>query len=142
MTVQSIRRYPDPILTQLCEPVLFDATTEKLATDLADTMFAKGGKGLAAPQIGVSLRMFVLRYQNRALAFCNPVIVKRGKDLVKDTERCLSIPGKIAMISRNNIIEVECFDVFGNPQAPLKFRGIDARCVQHEIDHLDGKLII
>lgn len=141
MGVQLIRQYPDPILNQVCDPVTFDRHTVKLATDLADTMFAKSGKGLAAPQIGVAVRMFVLRFENRAMAFCNPVIVKRGKDMVKDTERCLSIPGKIVMVARNNIVEVECFDVYGNRQKPMKFRGFESRCVQHEIDHLDGKLI-
>ncbi len=132
---------PNEILNTVCEP--FDgvgSATNALAEDLINHMVVKGGLGLAAPQIGVTKRMFVMRYRRGILVCINPEITRRGKEMIKDVEGCLSIPGHRIRVNRNKIIELT-FTTLDGETDTLKMKGMDARCAQHEMDHLDGILI-
>lgn len=140
MSVLSIIIAPDPRLNAVCEDVIL-GEHRLLAIDLVDTMYAKRGQGLAAPQVGTLVRMFCMRYGGRTIVMCNPQITRRGKDVVRADEGCLSIPGQRVIVARHKIITVQWHNPDGTIRS-AKMRGLDARCVQHEIDHLDGKLIL
>lgn len=142
MTIRRILTAPDDRLTQACADVDFtDPRTLELGEDLLETMVFAAGRGLAAPQVGVCVRMFAMRLGDRLAVLCNPTIIRHGKDVITDVEACLSLPGRRRRVPRYNIVEVDCYNISGVRQPPLKLRGIDARCAQHEIDHLSGKLI-
>jgi peptide deformylase len=84
--------------------------------------------------------MFVMRYGNRSIVCVNPEITRRGRDKTTDVEGCLSIPGKRIRVSRSKICDLEFTQLSGELRK-LKLKGIDARCAQHEMDHLEGVLI-
>jgi peptide deformylase len=142
MAVLSMRRYGDPILRLLAAPVA--AVTPEIKTliaDMAETMWHQVGIGLAAPQIGVSLRIFVMDDGKRgARAIVNPVVTERG-GVVKEEEGCLSLPGIFAEVERSKSLRVEGLDEDGQPIA-FEAQGLQAKIIQHELDHLDGVLFI
>ena len=142
MAVRHTVTAPDDRLTSVCEDVDFAAKwVTQFADDLVDTMVHRKGRGLAAPQVGVCIRMFAMRLSGGFTVLCNPTVVRHGNEVVSDREGCLSIPGRFVSVPRYRIIEVDYFDTRGVAQPTLKLRGIDARCAQHEIDHLAGVLI-
>jgi peptide deformylase len=142
MAVLSMRRYGDPILRRLAAPVA--AVTPEIKTliaDMAETMWHQVGIGLAAPQIGVSLRIFVMDDGKRgARAIVNPVVTDRG-GVVKEEEGCLSLPGIFAEVERNKSLHIEGLDGEGQPIS-FEAQGLQAKIIQHELDHLDGVLFI
>ena len=142
MAVLSMRRYGDPILRLLAAPVA--AVTPEIKTliaDMAETMWHQVGIGLAAPQIGVSLRIFVMDDGKRgARAIVNPVVTERG-GVVKEEEGCLSLPGIFAEIERSKSLHIEGLDGEGQPIS-FEAQGLQAKIIQHELDHLDGVLFI
>ena len=142
MAVLSMRRYGDPILRLLAAPVA--AVTPEIKTliaDMAETMWHQVGIGLAAPQIGVSLRIFVMDDGKRgARAIVNPVVTERG-GVVKEEEGCLSLPGIFAEVERNKSLRIEGLDGEGQPIS-FEAQGLQAKIIQHELDHLDGVLFI
>ena len=142
MAVLSMRRYGDPILRQLAAPVA--AVTPEIKTliaDMAETMWHQVGIGLAAPQIGVSLRIFVMDDGKRgARAIVNPVVTERG-GVVKEEEGCLSLPGIFAEVERSKSLRIEGLDGEGQPIS-FEAQGLQAKIIQHELDHLDGVLFI
>jgi peptide deformylase len=142
MAVLSMRRYGDPILRQLAAPVA--AVTPEIKTliaDMAETMWHQVGIGLAAPQIGVSLRIFVMDDGKRgARAIVNPVVTERG-GVVKEEEGCLSLPGIFAEVERSKTLRIEGLDGEGQPIS-FEAQGLQAKIIQHELDHLDGVLFI
>ena len=142
MAVLSMRRYGDPILRLLAAPV--DAVTPEIKTlikDMAETMWHQVGVGLAAPQIGVSLRIFVMDDGKRgARAIVNPVVTARG-GVVKEEEGCLSLPGIFADVERSKSLRIEGLDGEGQPIG-FEAQGLQAKIIQHELDHLDGVLFI
>ena len=142
MAVLSMRRYGDPILRQLAAPVA--AVTPEIKTliaDMAETMWHQVGIGLAAPQIGVSLRIFVMDDGKRgARAIVNPVVTERG-GVVKEEEGCLSLPGIFAEVERSKSLRIEGLDGDGQPIS-FEAQGLQAKIIQHELDHLDGVLFI
>jgi peptide deformylase len=118
----------------------FDAHLERLVADLWETMRVAPGVGLAAPQIGESLRVLVAEYEEQAVAFVNPEIVKQSDDEVLGTEGCLSIPGFVGdNVRRAESVVVKGRDPRGK-EIRLRAEGWFARILQHEIDHLDGIL--
>lgn len=137
-----IVKAPDPILTTVCEPVSDPKSDEikKLAGEMAITLVMNNGAGLAAPQVGHSIRMFLMRHGSVILVCINPEITRRGKDKVKDVEGCLSLPGKRVRVERSKICELIFYDVDGKLNQ-MKLRNFDARVAQHELDHLNGILI-
>ena len=134
----------DPVLRQSADDVeVFDDELRRLIRDMFETMYVEEGIGLAAPQIGVSKRFFVMdvgEENTRAQAIVNPVIVEESGS-EKAEEGCLSLPGLVGAVERAMEIVVEGFDPEGKPLR-LEASGLVARCIQHEIDHLDGVLFI
>lgn len=117
---------------------------KQLATDMLYTMYVSGGIGLSAPQVGVSKRLFVMDVAGTELnkcAFANPTIVK-ATGLVTSEEGCLSFPGLYVNKTRHKIIKVKAFDVLAGKYITYKAHGKEAICIQHEMAHLNGALLI
>jgi len=143
MAVLSVRRYGDPVLRRRARDV--EAVTpeiRRLVDDMVDTMYDEVGIGLAAPQVGVSLRLMVVGDEEGGgvQALVNPAIIERGGE-VKAEEGCLSLPGIFASVTRAEWVTLEARDLEGRPVS-ITARGLRARVFQHEIDHLDGVLFI
>jgi peptide deformylase len=143
MAVLKVLRYGDPALRRRAAPV-GEVTPEVRATiaNMTETMYDEVGIGLAAPQVGISLRLIVVAdEEGRGVqALLNPAIVDRGGEATGE-EGCLSIPGVFAQVTRSAWVKIEAQDVNGGPLA-LRATGLRARVLQHEIDHLDGVLFI
>jgi peptide deformylase len=152
MTIREILKMGDPRLLQIAEPVNVFDTPElhTLINDMRETMAAVNGAGLAAPQIGVNLQLVIFgsnqtnpRYPDRPLVpktvLINPVITPLGADEEQDWEGCLSVPGLRGMVPRWAHIRYTGFDETGNA-IDRTVNGFHARVVQHECDHLIGKL--
>ncbi|MBI2527241.1 MAG: peptide deformylase [Candidatus Rokubacteria bacterium] len=142
MAVLTVRRYGDPILRQKATPVA--AVTPDITAimdDMVETMFQQVGIGLAAPQVGILLRLIAMDDgTGGARLLVNPVIVDRRGSL-RAEEGCLSLPGIFAEVERSERVRVEAL---GGDGAPISFEasGLHARVIQHEVDHLDGVLFI
>ncbi len=140
--------HPDPRLKKVVDPVT-DVTDElrKVADDMLETMYDAPGIGLAGPQIGLMSRLIVLdcvKDENespRPLVMFNPKVIAASDEKSVYEEGCLSIPEQYAEVERPAEVTVEWMDRDGNPQSET-FDKLWATCVQHEIDHLDGKLFI
>ena len=138
---------PDPILRKVSAPIeRIDEEVLKLADDMLETMYAAPGVGLAAVQVGVLRRLVVLDTAKdeappRPLVLINPEIVSLGSEMREHEEGCLSIPDERVMIERPSQVAVRYLDREGKPQE-LVAEGLLATAIQHEIDHLNGKLII
>jgi len=118
----------------------FDASLERLVADMWETMREAPGVGLAAPQVGESIRVLVAEYEDEAVALVNPEIIKRSEDEELGTEGCLSIPGYVGDdVARALGVTVKARDPKGK-EIRVKAEGWFARILQHEIDHLDGVL--
>ncbi|RZS43215.1 peptide deformylase [Herbihabitans rhizosphaerae] len=142
MTAQPIRLFGDPVLrTPAAEVVDFDAELRNLVRDLADTMTQQGGVGLAAPQIGVGLRVFTYHCDGFAGHLVNPTWTVVGDECQDGEEGCLSIPGLRWDCRRYRDVVAAGWDMHGEP---VQVEGTDllARCIQHETDHLDGVLFV
>ncbi|MEV6213156.1 peptide deformylase [Nocardia sp. NPDC051833] len=142
MTIQPVRLFGDPILRSRADAVTeFGAELGQLIADLTETMHDDGGVGMAAPQIGVGLRVFVYDTGDAAGHVVNPVWSAIGDDEQVGPEGCLSIPGVRYDVRRALRVAVTGVDSGG---APVEFEaeGLLARCVQHETDHLDGVLFV
>ncbi len=139
-----IRIKGDPILEKVCKPVaaVTDKTRE-LIDDMLDTMYDANGVGLAAPQIGVLKRIFVIDVSeegNEPMVFINPKIIKTSGSQTGD-EGCLSIPGKTATVTRPDHVVVRACDE-EMKEFELEGDGLLARAIMHENDHLDGHLYV
>ncbi|WP_039798881.1 peptide deformylase [Nocardia araoensis] len=142
MTIQPVRLFGDPILrARAAEVTAFDRDLRQLVTDLTETMHDDGGVGMAAPQIGVGLRVFVYDTGDAAGHLVNPQWEVVGDEEQVGPEGCLSIPGVRYDTRRALRVRASGVDVDGAPVA-LEAEGLLARCVQHETDHLDGVLFI
>lgn len=142
MTVQPIRLYGDPVLrTPAAEVVDFDKELRQLVRDLWDTMDARGGVGIAAPQLGVGLRVFTYRCDGYAGHLVNPSFEVVGDEIQDGLEGCLSLPGLRWNCRRYREVVARGFTMHGEP---VRVAGSDllARCIQHEVDHLDGVLFV
>lgn len=144
MALRTILHYPDPRLRQVAKPVaVVDDDIRRLVDDMAETMYAAPGIGLAAVQINVPQRVVVidLSETRRALqVFINPEVFERdGKQVFE--EGCLSVPGVFDEVERAQHIRVRALDRDGKP-FELEAEGLLATCIQHEIDHLDGKVFV
>jgi peptide deformylase len=143
MAVLKVRKYGDPALRKSATPV-GEVTPEVRAiiADMTETMYDEVGIGLAAPQVGIPLRLIVISDEDGrgVQALLNPAIVERGGEVTGE-EGCLSIPGVFAPVTRAAWVKVEARSVDGKPLT-INARGLRARVLQHEIDHLDGVLFI
>jgi peptide deformylase len=136
-----IRLFGDPVLRTQADPVKdFDAELRRLVKDLTDTMMDAPGVGLAAPQIGVSLRVFTYHVDDELGHLINPSLDLAEEEETGD-EGCLSFPGLAYPVTRAYGVVAKGFNMYGEP-VTLEGTGQLARCVQHETDHLDGVLFI
>lgn len=146
MAIRPIVKYPVPSLKETAKPVTdFGPDLETLVADMAETMYAAPGVGLAAPQVGVALQLCVIditpkEEPRNLVVLANPRIVK-GEGEQVDEEGCLSVREYYANVKRFEKVWVEAQDISGNP---LEFmaEGFYARVIQHELDHLNGTLFI
>ena len=145
--IHPITMYGTPVLHQPCQHVTqFDHGLARLVADMFDSMYAANGVGLAANQIGVSLRVFVfdcpdvdgIRHKGHLI---NPVLMPDSAfaTAVPDTEGCLSVPGQQATVARPSIASCTGFDLHGQP---VTVTGTLARCLHHETGHLDGTVYV
>ena len=143
MAVLKVRRYGDPVLRRRAVPIE-DVTPgiRRLVEDMTETMYDEVGIGLAAPQVGHSVRLLVVGdEEGRGVqALLNPVITESGGTVTAE-EGCLSLPGIFADVTRAQWVRLEAHDLDGKPIA-MTARGLRSRVFQHEIDHLDGVLFI
>ncbi|MGV8923920.1 MAG: peptide deformylase [Thermomonas sp.] len=147
MAMLPILEFPDPRLRTKAAPVevlrLADPAFQQLFDDMFETMYEAPGIGLAASQVDVHERFMVIDVtddKSRPLVFVNPQITTRQGEQVYQ-EGCLSVPGIYADVTRSDLITVEALDRHGQPFT-LEADGVLAVCVQHEMDHLDGKLFV
>jgi peptide deformylase len=141
VAIQPIRLFGDPILrTKAIEVVDFDKELRRLVQDLTDTMLEAPGSGLAAPQIGVGLRVFTWNIEGEVGHLVNPVL-ELSEDIQDGTEGCLSIPGLSIDCRRALSVVAKGFDQHGEP-VTIEGSELLARAIQHETDHLDGVLFV
>lgn len=141
MAIRIIRLQGDPVLREKSKPVTrVTPNIQKLIDDMADTMYDAEGIGLAAPQVGILKRVIVVDVGEGLLGLVNPeVVLAEGEQT--GPEGCLSIPGIQADVTRANHVIVKGLNRDGEPVA-VDAEGLLARCLQHEIDHLDGVLFL
>lgn len=146
--VRPIATHPAPVLMERCAPAgdLPGPELSQLAADLLATMYHAQGRGLAAPQIGVARRLFVMDAgwktgEPAPLVLVDPEILSRPGPIETAEERCLSIPGQPVLVARASRITLGWFDLAGRRHTG-EMSGLEARIAQHEADHLDGRLII
>lgn len=141
MAIRIIVKEPDPVLREKAKPVpRITPNIQKLLDDMADTMYDAPGVGLAAPQIGILKRVIVMDVgdENGLIHLVNPVIVhKEGEQL--GAEGCLSIPGLLGDVKRAQLVRVQGLNREGK-EIEIEGEGLLARCIQHEVDHLNGVL--
>ncbi len=136
---------PSPILREISEEVKEDEIKspkiKELFLDMKKTMREKNGVGLAAPQIGINKRIFVVKAKKDSIFFINPIVTKKSWAKATDEEGCLSIPGVYGKVKRHKKINCTFTDIDGKKR---KIQATDflARVIQHELDHLDGILFI
>lgn len=141
MPVLPIRTIGDPVLRTRAEEVtVFDDALRRLVADMRETMLDVGGVGLAAPQIGVSVRVFTWAVDGEEGHVVNPVL-ETGEDPQEGAEGCLSVPGLGFETPRRAWARVTGVDEHARPVA-VEATGLLARCLQHETDHLDGRLYV
>ncbi|HOJ92202.1 MAG TPA: peptide deformylase [Dictyoglomaceae bacterium] len=139
--ILEIRKIGDPILKKKAKNVeKIDEKIKKLIEDMFETMKFADGVGLAAPQVGESLRVIVIDFEENSLVLINPKIIEQEEENM-DLEGCLSIPGIEVPVKRAEKIVFEAQDINGKLRK-YKAKGLFARIIQHEMDHLDGVLII
>ena len=147
MSIKPIITVPDEVLKKVSDPLeMVGESEKKLAKDLFETMYESKGIGLAAVQVGVLKRILVIdvslkEEKKNPLCFINPIIKKISDETSIYEEGCLSIPDTFIEIERPKICEVEYIDLDGKLKN-IKCDGLLSTCLQHEINHLDGKLII
>jgi peptide deformylase len=142
VTIRPIRELGDPVLRTPADEVrAFDKELAALVRDLEETVDHPGRAGLAAPQIGVSARVFSYNIDGVIGHLVNPRIAELSEEIQDGDEGCLSVPGIWAPTVRAMHAVVEGFDVHGEPLR-LEGDGLMARCLQHEVDHLDGRVFL
>jgi peptide deformylase len=144
LALAQIRQYPDPVLRlQAREVEEFDGDLAQLVERMLRLMTDARGVGLASNQVGVLRRVFVIHADEdeEPRALVNPVIAERSEELDEDDEGCLSMQGVVVPVERSVRVRLEARDPDGNP-VTLELEGLPARVAQHELDHLDGVLIL
>ncbi len=146
--IRPVLIHPDPRLKKVCAPVAgVDAAVRALMADLLQTMYDAPGIGLAAPQVGVLSQVIVIDCNTGEdeppdpVCLANPEITWASEELREHEEGCLSIPDVYAMITRPDAVRVRYLDREG-AEVEREFHGVQATCIQHEIDHLNGVLFI
>lgn len=145
MATLTILSYPDPRLHTVAKPVTqIDARITQLAADMLETMYAAKGVGLAATQVNVHERVIVMdvsEARNTPMVLINPEVVWQSAERCKDEEGCLSVPDYRDDVERAAQIHVKALDLQGQEQL-IKAEGLLSVCIQHEMDHLKGKVFV
>ena len=148
MAVLEILTIPDPRLKHKSSKIdFFDVKLKKIVKDMYETLYASGnGIGLAAPQVGILKRLVVIdcsedRNLNKPIKFINPEIISLSKNIAEFEEGCLSLPKQFAKVKRPAEVNIRYLNIKGKV-CEEKFDGLEATCIQHEIDHLNGKLFV
>ncbi|GGI41691.1 peptide deformylase [Mammaliicoccus stepanovicii] len=141
MAVKPLVTVPNPILNREVKDVVkFDESLKALIADLEDTMFENNGVGIAAPQIGIDLKVALVDMeQDGILQLINPTIESQSEKVVADVEGCLSVPGVYGEVERSKMIVVKSYDINGNEVELTAYDDI-ARIILHEVDHLYGEI--
>ena len=141
--MQKILQYPDPNLREKAQDVKnpTDPEMKKLIAEMTATLRAHEGLGLAAPQVGQNLRLFIAEIEHELFVLINPKIKKLSGEEVVMEEGCLSFPGKFLPVKRFEKAKVVALDTNGKKQI-IRAKGLLARVLQHEVDHLDGVLFV
>ena len=144
MALLPILHYPDPRLHKIAKPIMVvDDRIRKLINDMAETMYAAPGVGLAATQVDVHERVLIIdisETRDELQVFVNPEILEKSGD-AETEEGCLSVPGIYDKVRRAERVKVRALDREGEPFT-LEAEGLLAVCIQHEIDHLEGKVFV
>jgi peptide deformylase len=147
MAIRPILKYPDPRLRQVCKPVSDPSALRALVEDMAETMYAAKGAGLAAIQVGEALRLFIIESsvagggeEDPPLVFVNPELVELSREKETAEEGCLSFPGIYVPVERSLRATIRAMNLEGRT-FELDGEELFARAMQHESDHLDGKLL-
>lgn len=144
MAILDVLTYPDPLLSRVAEPVkIIDNKIKRLVDDMAETMYAAPGVGLAATQVGELKRLMVIdvsEEKNQLRVFINPEIIKKEGTAINE-EGCLSVPGFYDKVERAETVMVTALDRDAQ-RFTINASGMLAVCIQHEIDHLDGKVFV
>ncbi len=139
MAIRNIVKEGDPVLTKVCRPVeKFDDKLRTLIDDMLETMDANDGVGLAAPQVGILRRLFVIDVGEGRFEFVNPRIIKTS-GMQESSEGCLSCPGEFGITRRPMFVTVEAYSRYGD-RFTINAEGLFAKAICHENDHLDGVL--
>lgn len=149
MALRTIVQKSDDVIRKTSRPVeKFDEKLHILLDDMKETLFNRGGFGLAAVQVGVLKRVLIISYDpkteemsDEVLEVINPVIISQSKDMVEDYEGCLSCGDVRGLVKRPKALEVEFSDRYGNKRK-MKVKGWLARIFCHEMDHLDGRIFL
>ncbi|VFP78295.1 Peptide deformylase [Buchnera aphidicola (Cinara cuneomaculata)] len=145
MSIHKILQFPDNRLRLKSKPIKkINKKIIKIIHDMFDTMYANNGIGLAAPQINILKKIIVissLTSNQSELILINPIILKKNKKYIHTQEGCLSIPHKTAIINRSSYIKIQAFNHLGKSFI-LEAKSLLSICIQHEMDHLIGKLFI
>lgn len=145
--IRKIILHPDPVLRQICEPVTwFDEMLDTLIADMFETMYDAPGRGLAAPQVGIPLRLFVMdatwkEGTRGPQVLVNPEVIGASEATQTLEEGCLSIPGILTPVTRPAVVKMRWQDQTGQAMEG-EFSGFASACTQHELDHLNGVLSI
>ncbi|MBN1603423.1 MAG: peptide deformylase [Chitinispirillaceae bacterium] len=141
-----IKIYGDPVLRKTAQPVtVFDSSLKNFLTEMTETMIEKDGVGLAAPQVGESVRIAVIDVtggEKEPLVLINPEFIEKSEELEEAEEGCLSVPGIHLNITRPKTVSVRAFDSEGKEFFIKDADGLLARALQHETDHLNGIMIV
>ena len=141
MALRNIRKYGDDVLRKKCREVeQIDNRLLTLIKDMFETMYEADGVGLAAPQVGILKRLFVIDIGEGPLVFINPEILETSGEQIDD-EGCLSLPGKMEEVKRPNYVKARAINEKGQT-FEIEAEGLLARAILHENDHLDGTLFI
>ena len=142
IALTQIRQYGDPVLRMRADAVeSFDDELRKVTERMTALMHDAEGVGLAATQVGILRRFFVCTIQDEDRVLVNPVVTRVGKEIESELEGCLSLGPIRVPVERHTRVTLEAFDAEGRPVS-LELEGHEARVVQHEVDHLDGKLML
>lgn len=145
-----LRYYPDTVLHKKCEPVVYSPEIKRFATEMLKTMVVKRGIGLAANQVGKSVRVFVVDVEwpglgglenSKSYVFINPILLSRSAETVQSVEGCLSFPGETQEVPRAKKLVIRALDIEGEPFT-LEADGILAVVIQHEFDHIEGHTFV
>lgn len=143
MAIKKVRKIGDPVLRETSKTVKkIDKSIRDLVRDMTDTLGDEEGVGLAAPQIGISKRVIIIRYKDETGTYINPEVEAVGNKMAEDGEGCLSIYSiQGFQVTRFQKVKVRATDLKGKP-VELITEGLLARIFQHEVDHLNGKMFI